>query len=887
MPQTKFVPKGQRGKVLFDFGKKKEVDQLKKVPGLKESLKDFLPDQATDEQFLAAHKDTPDVDQNVLQKGINSFTKGGVYQYIKTKNPLIKRGVDRLLDADNRAKALTGEYIHDGLAPLARDMSKQEMTEVWSALKMAESTKTPLTPEMLQRAGYNEKQAQFIETHREVMDMAYGKLKESMEAAGLKPVSKEVAYVAAMSKGNFRKLIYETVDGEPKIVGIIGDNTRIGLNRKLEGFLKDKPQYTTGEERYFGGVNKIGNDESFMQMLEFLSQNDPKFKEFVAAADATLSSSAYDFMNAKKHTLAKKGIFGMEGNKPWETAETNAVEGLQSQMQYAETMIRWGEMSKAVKDLKPILSEDNGLNMPVAKQYVRDYMKNALGHNPSEVGNAIENLSASFGKSTGVGVTTMSHGFQRMKSLTNGILLGFFNPMFMATNLIQPIKTMPEMAALLRSKGVEGAGSGLEMLGNATVTMYKERLAPSMLSKLEKDALAYARENHVYSSDLFESGNQVRKDSSYYWQKGTQIGASQIEQHTRKAAFLSYVHLLDQNGITVKDGLYSAAQRLTDIQMNNYSHMEQPKIYQALGSGGRTAYNLMSYKHNELSRLAMLAREMGDHKALQPVMVNMLAQVAAGGALGVIGFTEADWFVEQVSKLLKKPTSLTKMILENEDLNKLVAYGMGGALGVDLSSRLGTGAIAPELAVTSLMPGSSKLVQAGGAIVDAVKNPNEYNLKNAAREAAPLSLSGPMERAWFSPKDAQGNEMALNRNKVTASAVRNEADKAWKSVGATGTNEATQKALAYENQKIDMFWKEKRIAAVKNMSKEFFTAGKINEKTIQKFIDAQGDPNEFNSIIENIAMEQKVPAAKLALIKAAGSNSVTAAHRLMRLTGKE
>jgi len=46
------------------------------------------------------------------------------------------------------------------------------------------------------------------------------------------------------------------------------------------------------------------------------------------------------------------------------------------------------------------------------------------------------------------------------------------------------------------------------------------------------------------------------EDFWHYWSKGTQFGASTVEMRTRQAAFLAYVDILHENGLTAKDGLY-------------------------------------------------------------------------------------------------------------------------------------------------------------------------------------------------------------------------------------------------------------------------------------------------------------------------------------------
>ena len=144
-----------------------------------------------------------------------------------------------------------------------------------------------------------------------------------------------------------------------------------------------------------------------------------------------------------------------------------------------------------------------------------------------------------------------------------------------------------------------------------------------------------------------------------------------------------------------------------------------------------------------------------------------------------------------------------------------------------------------------------------------------------------------MDRGWFSGKNAAGEELSMNRNRVTANAVRNDADKVWKTLGGTGINESIQKEKEYVNQDIDRRYLDKRTSVLDNMKQDFFTSGKFSPEAIQKYIKFQGDPSTLAKDFEAMAIEQKVDAPKLALFKAAASSSITNAHKLMRRVGKE
>ena len=446
------------------------------------------------------------------------------------------------------------------------------------------------------------------------------------------------------------------------------------------------------------------------------------------------------------------------------------------------------------------------------------------------------------------------------------------------------------MMAFLKSRGVEkgfDAGTGYSYLSKALMTMWAEERGSGM-KPYQEAAIKYAKDNHVYSSDLFEANNAANRSLGFYWDKATQIGASSVESVTRQMAFLSYVELLHENGFKAKDGLYEAAKKLTDIQMNNYSHTEAPRAYMAAGGPGKVAYNLMSFKHNELSRLAMLSREIAKNGNASPLLTHIMASVAFSGIMGTILYSEADWLVKEISTSMGNPTSLTKILLDNQSISEFFKYGIGSTAGVDLTSRLGVGPLVPGQgkAADVLMPGAGKLVNIASTGKDLVVNRTEYDLKNFIRELLPNSVSGIIDRTWFSPKVGE-KELAINRSKVLASATRNDADKLWKTLGMTGIHEARQKALNYENQRIDKAFSDKRKKIIEKASKVFFTSGKIPEDFAKDYITAQGNPDSIAREITQIAIEQQIPQQQLLLIQNAMSKSLTSMHRVMRATGKE
>jgi len=858
----------QSGGVLIDWKNKNKADVLSKVAGIKEKLKAFIPTEMDAAGTIELARQAKDVDQSLLQKGINLFTKGGLYQAEKTGNPIVKFTVDKVLNADRKARADVRDFIHDSLAPAMRALPEKDMVEIASILNDADLNKYEITPELLRKHGLSEQQIAFAQVHRETMDKAFESINKARAAADKPPIEKRISYAAMAATGDYRKVVHQkNADGEMEVVGVIGANTRRGL-ANIEAKLQGKG-YEFGKERFAGGGSRKGASDvqAVMDALEHLAENNPNTKTFLDVLSDLKTQEAYSFVNAQKHTKAKKGVFGMEGRKQWQTDLENAKDFMDAQLRYAESAIRWGHLSDAATEIKQVLSSD--VDQPNAKVWAEKYFQNALGINPSETGRHLEKAVDSVLMGAGIGTTIPRNIQGYSRKIVNTLLLGL-NPAFLATNVIQPLMSMPAMNTFLKGRGLDETGlltMGYDSMAQAGFTLMKERLGK--LSPLEKAASKYAKENHVFGTDLVDTSSVSRKNAEFYLDKTGNFLASNVESATRQMMYYAFVHMLDKNGMGKEFGL---AQNLTDTAMNNYSPVERPQVFNALGPIGDLAANLSSFKHNELSRMAMFAREIGKSGDARPLLTQLAMGVAAAGITGSLAFAEADWLYRQLSKAMGKPDSLTRVAMEfsekaaasvGSDKGKYaLSHGVFSFLGLDLSKRLGVSDVIPNSLGEAMFPGGSKLVDVAGAGLSAITDPSELNAKRFAREAAPGVLTGPMDRAWFS-KDTPEGELAVNRRTLEGQLIRTKADKMAKNIGFTGINESVQKQKLWDLKQQGIGYAELRSAVVKKMAEQMYSKGTFDPKLTENYAKYEGDVNSLTR-----ELETKVKAQQMSMVDA-------------------
>lgn len=875
----------QGGWILLEGKKKKAIGNLADEIGIKK-LGEYVPSFRNAEEAIAAAKKGQDLDQNFIQRGLNQFTKGGQYQALKTHNPVITFTKDMLLKADQLGRADVRDYVHGKLAPAMQRLKAKAQGEIWKMMSLADLTEKPLDLELLAKHGFSTDQLKLVAEHREVMGRALEGANAARKAAGMPPITPRQAYAAMRSTGDFRRVVFDKKGGS--VVSVVGSNFRWKTNQ-LAQQLTDKG-YFVGPEKFYGGVNRSRGspNQAFMEAIQFLADHDPRVQNFVDVLHDLRTKEVYDFLNAKTHTMPKKGIEGMSGRKPWMNAEQNAKEGFQQQLNYAETMIKWGHLSEAGVEINKVLNSKE-VDMPKAKQLAEEYMQNAFGFNPSKFGRAAEDMVASLFDGVGIGYSNYRRTMSIARKVVNTMLLGL-NPGFWLTQVVQPMQAMPGMKAYLISKGLDAGfdfGTGWSYLAQGAITSMRE-LNGRELTSFEKAAVDFANKNHTYGSDLVEHTNRARKDFTTAIDKVGGFANASIESGTRRAFYFGIAHLLKENGMKVGDDLFQAAQNITDSAMNNYSPVERPQFYNKLGPIGDVAVNLQSYKANELSRLSLFARQISEEKSARPLAAQLAATVAFAGVTGMIGYEEADWLVKHISKAMGHPVSLTEMVIKmSEKAGKAVfgedagnskyalSHGLFSFMGLDMSKRLGLQSIAPGSIGEAVFPGSGKLGDAASAAYEAGRYRTEMSAKLLARQISPNLATGVEDRAWFS-KDTPQGELAINPKTLRGTAYRNTTDKVYKSLGMTGINESIQRTKDYEVESMSRTYADLRQKPLTQMAHQVFSAKKPDPSTVQDYLKYRGSVETLEGDLKRYAAEQNMSADQLSLLHSATSSSVAA-----------
>lgn len=894
----------QDAKVAYDtMVNEKPMNALKGISPISKALSDLVPEQRPIPEIIKdiVDRKLPDVEPNIFQKAASLFTSGALWESLKhPENPVIKKTYEVMVAARSAGQNKINTFVKDpvtGMLPKYRDMSLDEKVAFVNMNILADAHQFEITPKVMEEAGWSKKQIEAQMTRKVALAEALKSINEARAVQGKKPVDPRIGYALSQMDGDFRKPVFiEKTDGTREFIGQIGSDYRISLN-KIEAKLKEAhPEWIIGEEHYLGkGAHRDANgtrQSAYRAAMQLLVDNNPHTENLVKVLHDNIVGDAYDYMNAKKHTLAKKGTFGSEGREMWKSSEENALKFMKAEVLYTETMFKWSELSKGVEELAPLLSAKE-VNMPNAKAWAEAYIDKAMGINPTMLGKGFDNILAAVSQHTGIGSSVITGTGLGTKSLTNKTLLAL-NPMFLAANILQPMTGMPKLKALMNARGVTGlnfdGGTGYRYLGEAAATMLK---SSEKKSTFEKAIDHYGHEHSLFGNEILDHSSQIHKGKAYYASKVTDFGINGVESSTNQAVFIAVSHMLKDGGMRVGDGLFETAQKMTKMVMHDYSPMEASPIFQHLGPVGMLSKNLTKYKMGEASQLAFFAREIPTKGDARPLAVHTAVTIAYAGIFGMMGFSLADQAYQMLTKRLGKPDTLTRLLMDNAPT--IMTHGaLGHALGVDLTKRMGSPDFIPSSLGEAAFPGGSKAYDAAAAVGHAAMNPTEMNAKRALRELSPNIINGTLDRTWFATHDAKGNELGVSRklsdkHDLQGQVPRTDGDKIWKTLGAQGEHESIEKLKKFNNDTISGNYADLRKSVLAKLDDAYFANGnKFNMKDLaearKKFIALQGDPNEFAAKTNKMAMDLKTSAKQRDLMGA--GNSVNGAYKLKRMFNK-
>ena len=902
---------------------------LHNIPGIAGKLADVGFSEITSpEHALELSKQVPDINQNTYQKFFNYLTKGS---WLKTriKDPTFHFTVDRLNTADHQSHAVISEQIYGKQLPALRDLKGKERVETAQLLNTADLNETSITPEMMEKWGLSTAQKRAIEIHQENAKLAFESTNRALLAVGKNPITERAGYAAMDVKGNYRAVAYKQAkdeagnlkfdaNGNPSmtVVGVVASDINKwimpkkgqkyspwSVDRIKEEMLQRDPELQFSETVNMSllGDNKSSLQGSFLEVMKQLGHMDSSVKDFITHLQEVAKSDPSNYMGMEKHTKAKKGVWGMEGRKPWLSPEENAEAFYQNQIAHNERAIKYGYLAEAAADVNKVLRDPSvAIDKPNVALLGERYLQHTLGVTSTKTAGYFDGALTTLLTLNNKGNRAIpAHVAKFTREWSNKLVLGWLNLPYLHSQLIQPVLETPAMATLLKNRGLSNEYLGMTSLAKGGMTLGKMVRGGKQVfgdyTPLELGALEYAKKNAVFPEDIIEHSQDISKDVLYYANKSASILATKADTFTRGINFFGFVHMLDEAGVTPEQGLYRQAHELTKKVMGTYNRAERPLIYDELGMLGDSIYNLQSYSHGQASKLAFFAREIGKDplsvKAYTPFIMQMLATIAGAGVLGLPYYALYSGIYTTLSSYVGSPRDLTLDVINTskdllgslgEDAQYMLSHGVFAAAGIDMSNRLAGPSFGAHGLVDTLAPASSKLGQAAGSTAKALVSPSGENVEAALYNAAPAGAQGLLDTLLF-----QDDALALNKDpsKLHTTASRTPQDTQARRLGYTGIQESVQKAEEYRNKTLDMAYETYRAEAINDLLQDVRRGRELSTKAIDKYIvTGQGDSTSLDTELSAKVKSLSISPRDAALLKAAMATRIPQQQSLLRRT---
>lgn len=903
LPGARYIPKSQRGALDFGPNKvkvKKTTDEVisSNIPGMKEALKDYIPNDPTPESIIEAAKN--EKDSGMKYTGLQS---GASLTSIKTGSSLIQ-GIGRLYqNATKRAE----RNIRNFVMPAERQFNsivKRQVGELAEVFKKEMFNGERLSLDDLRQAGYTTKQIEAYQATRKMFDEALDAMNDSRLEMGLDPVTPKQAYLSSRWQGSWKTPVYNK---EGKLVWYIAENSKARVEKALNYLEKNGFDIDRSKSKIeFKGQGKEKGDlhNAYLTMLEVIDPKDERALALKSIMEDGMANDAFSALGQSKHFENKGNIRGFVGDRPWVNRSKDSYEMFKQQFQYAKNAFDWAEKNKASQKAKQVLADEElNTTQPNNMAYAREYAKNQLGFGENK---HIAALEGQLAKAMGVDRNLFYKAIGDAKSffLTTKLSMSLG---YMTASVLQPLysaawhsdlssKGFKHNAGRTFSSAMLDASAGY--LAHTAETAIGKR--PDLkMTEIGKEALKYAEDNGIVDLNIYDESSGLGKNKVIEGIEKT-LGKtiSEPEKYARLMAFMSYVHHLDQSGVFQdRATLFQKAEDLTNAQMVDYRRGERPMIFEQGGIVGNAAATLQTFKFNYFNQLHYFADQWSKgNKA--PMTYFLGTTLALGGALAIPFISEADdaWEFIKANILPDamahevKDFGIKKFLIEN--MGDWAYGGVSKLTGANLSTRFEPQAL-PEFSFDGAFPFITDLYKQGQAVAQFATNPNETTGAQAAYAVTPPGLQGLVETemdAFKAGNTQDGRTIYQNPRKLTEHKydyARTPEQELYRKLGLRELSEAKYKELKFREGSTDRLMETRRNAQV---SKIFDAGIRGDKEAVKKYVKLYtsygGNPESLAQTFEQRLLQMKVPQETLDAISASTPGSYEKVQRYMELLKK-
>ena len=797
--------------------------------------------------------------------------------FVRTMSAVARRNTDALV-----RRYITGE---NGLNKKLRSISKEEWTEVNDLITELSQQKVNYSKELADSLDLSPRVRAFMEQRAATFDQIKSLMDQYNGKHGFKTVDSLDGYAPGLFSSQYAAPVYETKRGAngreyTTIVGVANGRS-LGEFNQAKKYYQDKG-YTVADVKRRGLPTQKGFAREFDGTLELLSQMaelDPRFKELQEGLKVMQREGSKKLYGLNVHEMKKKGVSGSIGEKPWRSAEQNAKERLEAEINFMDQAFKYWSYQDFITDAKSLVDRPELANMPGTREYVNNYVKHVTGVNLNPLGAAANSIVDTAFKVAGQGVSKLPIGeFRNMPENPNkvasvvrdtfsAITMNVFAPVFAMVNLMQPFQSgLPEAMRIRAATGLDAS--------DITNSMMRGTMARSVLASMPlmekmgvdtskfnipqhlRDAHAYLKEHAIESYNEAQTSHEGAQNPRLTKAKELAFWPTIIpEALTRPVVFMWFADMFHRAGY---EDFLQRADNASEHAMVGYHQDQRPMLYQGLGSYGTMSGQLKTYGHNQIENIIARTKEAKKYPAAFTAMMGIA--VGLGGITGLPGFDALDEWI--VIPLTGKSA--------RRHMQEISPYLLDGILsaytGLDWQSRFSMAGTIPTSLKDFATPAGSKMFDIIKSGWEAGTVGDTASFNELAKAVVPSGLYGAYENSQLTTPDGY----VLDKEGQTKyDQPRTERERNRRAVfGLRPLRERLEDQDLYARNKFEAKLTDKQKEQYRRMTAAInFSDIEGFNQAYDKYKEVGGDP----TIIQDLFEKNAVNALKSARERAAGT----------------
>jgi len=814
-------------------------------------------DPATPEEALHLASEAKDIKATRVGKQV---APGNNFMAAYHNNPVLKYVRKLVNDARGEATTASRQFLTgpDGVSTLITKLRPEERVRVAELVGELDKQQVDYSPELADKIGLSPTERKFMESYTKLTEKLWEWGSTVKDSQGLSIGPKRRGYAASVFRGDYNALV--TKDG--KVIGVIAVDTPGEFKLAKEYYEKSNPGAKFSADTYQKARRNIqGTTQSrafryndLGAMIDLLKNADGDLSKAQLEIDKQILKATTDLYGLNVHDLAKKGVSGNQGNKPWLDRATNAQQRLDAIVRNSEDRFEYLSLQKPNEIISNMMPDPRLDHLPNTKDYLKDYWSNVTGsylNKAGVIGNNLFDLATSYSEKMGVSPTKAIEYSNILKNKMSQLYMGWGNMAFLFSQWMQPFQTGYPMLQLAAGR----LGLGQADVNSAMVKAMGQWLRASInnmdvvnlgVDERTKSILAWAENRGIMDFSELERvyeghKSDVGRTMDHIAEWNMQFG----ESSTRPPMFLAFVNLLSKSEPDLNKVL-PIAENLTNQAMVDYHKWERPLMYTGAGVLGPHVGGLTTFKHSYLGTQTLLAKEL--KKNPKPFIASAMAMTFLAGVTGVPFYDEADTLYQELKQLAgMEPGSIAQDALQ--DLPQWMKTGvLSSALDLNIQGKFSSANMVPDSVGQAVFPHLSGAAKIMGSAADFASNPNENTFGNLAVQSVPSGFKQAATEAFKQNdgytvgKDGQ-NEYYRTPEQWTKSSV----------TGLVPQQEAVDKQRMYQGDRNAKQLNDQ----MKNLSSKFKDAViRWDVDAIPDIVDEYaalgGDPNTLLNQIDEI-----------------------------------